>query len=162
MPHLRPYQSKDWPAFLELELQTQIDALGESTEPERATLRERYPALLDVKCGFGKNGFRRPGAQLWILDDDDGAFLGHLWLTERDDDVTGTRTLEVTTMGIMREARGRGLGRLLMAKAEQECRDRGIESLELSVAGHNRRARDMYKDLGYETIRRTMHKRMRG
>ncbi len=160
MARIRPYQPTDWPHFLELELQTQIDALGDSTEEERATLRERFPALLDVKLGLAKNGFRRPGSQLYILEDDNGAFLGHLWLTERDDTRHGTRTLEVTTMGVIKGARGRGLGRMLMKKAEDEARDRRIEVIELEVAGNNRRARDMYKDLGYQTVRRTMHKRL--
>ena len=159
MPQLRPYRPEDWPRFLELELETQVDALGDSTEAERATLRERLPALLDVKMGFSRQGFRKPGAQLWVLEDE-GKYRGHLWLTERDDAVHGTRTLEVTTMGIVREARGKGLGRLLMHKAEEEAQQRKIEVIELSVAGNNRRARDMYKDLGYQTLRRTMQKRL--
>ena len=162
MPNIRPYAPRDWPQFLELELQTQIDALGESTEEERATLRERLPALLDVKKGFSKNGFRVPGAQMWVLENDGGGFLGYLWLTERDDARHGTRTLQVTSMGLLREARGKGYGRQLMHLAEQQAKTRGIEVIELEVAGNNRRARDMYMDLGYETVRRTMHKRLRG
>ncbi len=162
MPHLRPYGPKDWQSFLALELETQLDALGDSTEEERAIFRERFPALLDVKMGFSRNGFRRPGAQLWILEGDEGRYLGHLWLTERDDARHGTPTLQVTTLGVVREARGKNYGRLLMQKAEQEAKDRGIEVISLEVAGNNRRARDMFKDLGYETVRRTMQKRLRG
>ena len=64
-------------------------------------------------------------------------------------------------MGIVREARGQKLGRLLMQRAEAEARERRIEDIELSVAGNNRRARDLYRDLGYETVRRTMRKRLR-
>lgn len=161
MPNLRPYAPKDWPQFLALELETQLDSLGDSTEQERATLRERFPALLDVKMGFSKNGFRRPGAELWVLEGEAGAYLGHLWLSMRDDARHGTPTLQVTTMGIVREGRGKNYGRLLMQKAEQVAKDRGIEVIALEVAGNNRRARDMFKDLGYETIRRTMHKRLR-
>ena len=161
MPNLRPYLPKDWPQFLALELETQLDSLGDSTEQERATLRERFPALLDVKMGFSKNGFRRPGAELWVLDGDAGEYLGHLWLSMRDDARHGTPTLQVTTMGIVRGGRGKNFGRLLMQKAEQVAKDRGIEVIALEVAGNNRRARDMFKDLGYETIRRTMHKRLR-
>ena len=41
MPHLRPYAEKDWQHFFDLELETQLDSLGESTELERATLRLR-------------------------------------------------------------------------------------------------------------------------
>jgi|SRR5882672_861695 len=161
MPRLRPYQPKDWPQLVALELETQLDSLGDSTEQERATLKERFPALLDVKMGFTKSGFRRPGAELWVLEGEGGEFLGHLWLTARDDARHGTPTLQVTTMGIVREARGKNYGRLLMQKAEQAAREKGIEVIALEVAGNNRRARDMFKDLGYETIRRTMHKRLR-
>jgi ribosomal protein S18 acetylase RimI-like enzyme len=161
MPHLRPYAPKDWPQFIALELETQLDALGDSTEEERAIFRERFPALLDVKMGFSRNGFRRPGAQLWILEEE-GRYLGHLWLSQRDDARHGTPTLQVTTLGVVREARGKNYGRLLMQKAEQEAKDRGIEVIALEVAGNNRRARDLFKDLGYDTVRRTMQKRLRG
>ncbi|TMA14534.1 MAG: GNAT family N-acetyltransferase [Deltaproteobacteria bacterium] len=162
MPRLRPYAPRDWAQFTALELETQLDSLGDSTEEERAIFRERVPALLDVKMGFSRNGFRRPGAQLWVLEGDDGRYLGHLWLTERDDARHGTPTLQVTTLGVVREGRGQNYGRLLMQKAEQEAKERGIEVIALEVAGNNRRARDLFKDLGYETVRRTMQKRLRG
>ncbi len=161
MPRLRPYLESDWPHFVALELETQLDSLGDSTELERATLKERFSALLDVKMGFTKKGFRKPGAELWVLEGDKGEFLGHLWLTMRDDARHGTPTLQVTTLGVVRAARGKNYGRLLMAKAEQAAKEKGIEVIALEVAGNNRRARDMFKDLGYETIRRTMHKRLR-
>src|SRR3954466_5434885 len=161
MPHLRPYGPKDWSPFVALELETQLDSLGDSTEEERAIFKERFSALLDVKMGFSKNGFRRPGAQLWVLEgDDDGRYLGHIWLTERDNPRHGTPTLQVTTLGVVREGRGKNYGRLLMQKAEQEARTRGIDVIALEVAGNNRRARDLFRDLGYDTIRRTMQKRL--
>src|SRR3954465_7087496 len=161
MPHLRPYAPKDWSPFVALELETQLDSLGDSTAEERAIFKERFAALLDVKMGFSRNGFPRPGAQLWILEGEDGRYLGHLWLSLRDDARTGTPTMQVTTLGIVRDARGKNYGRLLMQKAEAAAREKGIEVMSLEVAGNNRRARDMFKDLGYETIRRTMHKRLR-
>lgn len=160
MPRLRPYEPKDWPHFFALELETQLDSLGDSTPEERAIFKERFAALLDVKMGFGKNGFRRPGAQLWVLEED-GKYLGHLWLTVRDDARHGTPTLQVTTLGVVREGRGKNYGRLLMQKAELEAKERGIEVIALEVAGNNRRARDLFRDLGYDTIRRTMQKRLR-
>ncbi len=162
MPTLRPYAVKDWPHFLELDLQTAEDGLGsEATEIERATLRERWPALLDVNSGFSKAGFRRPGAQLWVLEGETGKYLGHLWLTEKDDAISCTRTLEVTTMGVVRDERGKGHGRHLMLKAEQEAKARSIELITLSVAGNNRRAREIYDELGYETVASTLRKRLR-
>jgi len=159
MPSLRPYEERDWPHFLQLDLETAIDALGESTEDERRKLRDRWPQRL-ASQGFTPQRFAVSGAQLWVLESEEGVYLGHLWLTETRD-AAGKRILEVTTMGIVREARGQKLGRLLMQRAEAEARERRIEDIELSVAGNNRRARDLYRDLGYETVRRTMRKRLR-
>jgi ribosomal protein S18 acetylase RimI-like enzyme len=159
MHRLRTYAEKDWPQFLQLDLETAIDALGESTEDERRRLRALWPEKL-ARQGFTPDRFAVPGAQLLVLESEQGGYLGHLWLTETRD-AMGKRILEVTTMGIVREARGQKLGRLLMQRAESEARERGIEDIELSVAGNNRRARDLYRDLGYETVRRTMRKRLR-
>ena len=150
MPTLRPYAPKDYPHFLALDLETAVDALGESTDRERALLRERWPGVLAELHGFTQERFGAPDALLWVLEGEGGRYLGHLWLTEKRDPA-GARILEVTTMGVVREARGEGLGRLLMQKAESEARVRGIQDIELSVAG----------DLGYDTVRRTMRKRLR-
>jgi ribosomal protein S18 acetylase RimI-like enzyme len=159
MPRLRAYAEQDWPHFLQLDLETAIDALGESSEDERRGLRDGWPQKLAAR-GFTPQRFAVPRAELLVLESDGGEYLGHLWITEGND-ASGKRILEVTTMGIRRESRGQGLGRLLMQRAEAEARERGIEDIELSVAGNNRRARDLYRDLGYETVRRTMRKRLR-
>ena len=161
MPTLRPYAPKDYPHFLALDLETAIDALGESTDRERALLRERWPGILAELHRFTQDRFGAPDASLWVLEGEGGRYLGHLWLTEKREPIHGGRLLEVTTMGVVRDARGEGLGRLLMQKAEAEARERGIEDIELSVAGNNRRARELYRHLGYETVRRTMRKRLR-
>ena len=49
MPQLRPYAPKDWSPFIALELETQLDSLGDSTEQERQIFKERFIALLDVR-----------------------------------------------------------------------------------------------------------------
>src|SRR5947207_13607517 len=96
MPRLRPYAPRDWAQFTALELETQLDSLGDSTEEERAIFRERFPALLDVKMGFSRNGFRRPGAQLWVLEGDDGRYLeiGRASCRERVEISVGAVSLE--------------------------------------------------------------------
>ena len=161
MPTLRPYAPKDYPHFLALDLETAVDALGESTEQERALLQKRWPGILAELHGFTAERFGAQDSSLWVLEGEGGRYLGHLWLTEKRDPVHDGRILEVTTMGVVREARGEGLGRLLMQKAESQARERGIQDIELSVAGNNRRARELYRDLGYDTVRRTMRKRLR-
>ena len=153
MPRLRPYQETDWPHLLALELETAEDSLGDTTDQERAVLRERWPKELAELL-------RETRPALWVLEGEAGKYLGHLWLSEKTGALDGARLLEVTTMGLVKEARGQGFGRLLMQKAEAAAREKKLEIVELSVAGNNRRARDLYRDLGYETTRRTMRMRL--
>ena len=153
MPRLRAYHEADWPHLLALELETAEDSLGDTTDRERAVLRERWPKLLAEQL-------RTTHPELWVMEGDAGKYLGHLWLSEKTGTLDGARVLEVTTMGIVKEARGQGLGRVLMQKAASAAREKKIEIVELSVAGNNRRARDLYRDLGYETTRRTMRMRL--
>src|SRR5512138_3319000 len=99
MPRLRHWQPSDWPSFLSVDLETAQDALGEATEQERAALRENRPRLLAEQNRFTPGSFAAPNADLWVLESDDGSYLGHLWLTEMRDSLIGTRLLEVTSMG---------------------------------------------------------------
>jgi ribosomal protein S18 acetylase RimI-like enzyme len=45
--------------------------------------------------------------------------------------------------------RGGGIGAALMAELEQEARDRGVDALDLMVAGPNESARGFYERLGF-------------
>src|SRR5256885_9011312 len=111
MPTLRPYAPKDYPHFLALDLETAVDALGESTDRERALLRERWPGILAELHAFTQDRFAAPDAYLWVLEGEGGRYLGHVWLTEKREAIHGGRLLEVTTMGVGRDARREGLRR---------------------------------------------------
>ena len=56
MPALRPYAEKDWTQFLQLDLETAIDALGESSEEERRSLRERWTVFGEVRDWIATDG----------------------------------------------------------------------------------------------------------
>jgi ribosomal protein S18 acetylase RimI-like enzyme len=51
---------------------------------------------------------------------------------------------------VAEDARGRGLGRRLMERAEDEGHRRDGTALGLNVFGPNTRARRLYESLGYE------------
>ena len=53
-------------------------------------------------------------------------------------------------MGLLPEARGRGLGARLLRKAVAGCRRRGIEKIELQVYASNRPARQLYRKFGFK------------
>jgi ribosomal protein S18 acetylase RimI-like enzyme len=67
---------------------------------------------------------------------------------------------EVSTVVVRGVLRGRGIGRALMEAAERWARERGLDSLQLTVYEFNQAARDLYERLGYTTLRRTMRKRL--
>lgn len=57
--------------------------------------------------------------------------------------------LAVVEIVVAPEQRGTGVGRALMDAAEQEARDRGVDALDLMVAGPNDAARRFYERLGF-------------
>jgi len=135
-------------------------SLGDSTEEERDIFKRAVHRAARREDGLLPQGFSPPRGTALGAGRHDGKYLGHLWLSERDNPRHGTRTLQVTTLGIVRDGRGKNYGRLLMHKAEQEAKERGIEVIALEVA-ETIAAPGPVQDLGYETIRRTMHKRLR-
>ena len=64
---------------------------------------------------------------------------------------------------VVRESwRQRGVGRALMARAEQWARERGLETIEFGVWEFNAGAIRFYEQLGYTTLSRTMSKPLGG
>lgn len=56
--------------------------------------------------------------------------------------------------------RGRGIGRRLMERAEQELADRGVDVVELEVLADNRPALAFYESVGYAPHRRRLCKEL--
>jgi ribosomal protein S18 acetylase RimI-like enzyme len=61
---------------------------------------------------------------------------------------------EVAYVGVVPEARGRGVGRELMHKAVFEARAAGAGRLTLSVDARNGPARALYREVGFEPFDR--------
>ncbi len=54
------------------------------------------------------------------------------------------------TIGIREEYRGKGIGGMLMEKAEKYAESRGVRRMELEVFGKNKNAIELYKKRNYE------------
>ena len=157
MPALRRYRASDWDAFLALDLETGAKTLRHASEEEREAYRARWPEVLRARFGFGDDGPTADRASLWVLDDE-GAYAGHLWLSEQVDVRTGVPRLWINTMAIAAPYRSRGWARLLMERAEQEAAERGLDGIGLAVDADNVVARKLYEELGFETVRLRMVK----
>ncbi len=66
----------------------------------------------------------------------------------------------VSELSVARQARSQGIGKVLMAQAEQLARDAGSPELRLAVAGGNDGAGRFYARLGFQTLATTLAKRL--
>ncbi|NES31095.1 ribosomal-protein-alanine N-acetyltransferase [Micromonospora terminaliae] len=79
--------------------------------------------------------------------DDDGTVLGYAGLMVAPPDEAW-----VQTIGVRRDAQGRGIGRLLLEALLAEAARRGVRSTLLEVAADNARAQRLYAMYGFEPI----------
>ena len=100
--------------------------------------------------------------------DDNGLFIalvdqqpaGCLLMWTLEDYFSGARHAHISVIAVTRETEGRGVGRALMAYAEQWARDRGHTRLTLSVFERNRRAQALYERAGFEVEMRRYAKEL--
>ena len=68
------------------------------------------------------------------------------------------RFVHVSELAVTEHARRGGVGRRLMKRVERWARSRGLNRIELSVAGFNGEASAFYDGLGYATVTRRLFK----
>jgi ribosomal protein S18 acetylase RimI-like enzyme len=156
VPRIRPYREEDWDAFLALDLETGRATIRASPSEERARFEARWSLHLRSEFAWGDAGPTKDNALLLILEDDDAAYAGHLWLCEKEDTFSGAVRLYVNTVAVVEKFRSRGWGRLLMQRAIEEAKARGLESVGLAVAADNVVARKLYEEMGFLATRIAM------
>jgi RimJ/RimL family protein N-acetyltransferase len=97
------------------------------------------------------------GIQLVVLDEND-ALVGWADIMQRPHE--GFRHVGRLGMGLLPEARGRGLGERLLLAAIERAWEFGLERVELEVFASNTRARALYEKLGFvvEGMKRKIRK----
>jgi ribosomal protein S18 acetylase RimI-like enzyme len=120
------------------------------------TLMQSYKGSLDcpevngvrdageILAGHKAQGTFEPDR--WLLAFDKGQPVGVLFLTELQE-FSGW---DLSYLGVVPEARRRGVGRELTTLALRMARDAGAAQLTLSVDARNRPAWDLYVSLGFE------------
>jgi ribosomal protein S18 acetylase RimI-like enzyme len=98
----------------------------------------------EILHGHRSQGRHDP--ERWWLASARGRPVGVLMLTELPE----WNGWDVSYVGVVPEARGRGVGRELMARALLEARAAEVRQLTLSVDGRNRPAWNLYTRLGFE------------
>jgi ribosomal protein S18 acetylase RimI-like enzyme len=153
---LRLYQESDWDEFIRLEVQTSLISLGSVSNEVKARFVRQWPTRVRELYAWSDAGPVARASQIWVLEDQSLAYLGHLWVTEGVDFFTEERTFFVTTVAVAESARGRGYGRYLMNKALEIARERGIHRVDLGVEADNAPAIGLYEGLGFTRTRLSM------
>jgi ribosomal protein S18 acetylase RimI-like enzyme len=90
-----------------------------------------------------------PDTAVFIAEDETGIPLGFIHLKAGADYYNQEPHGHISDVIVAPEGQGRGIGSLLMAKAEEWARAQGFRWLTLSVFAQNVRAREVYKRLGF-------------
>jgi GNAT superfamily N-acetyltransferase len=101
-----------------------------------------------------------PDSALMVAERD-GVPAGCLYVLTKVDFFTGRRHGHISVIAVTREAEGRGVGRALMAWADQWAAERGYGHVTLHVFPANARARVLYERHGYAIDMLTMRKDLR-
>ncbi|WP_437587716.1 GNAT family N-acetyltransferase [Sorangium sp. So ce1000] len=151
---LRPIEAAELDAFVELVVSSyareRASAVDAWTEDTRRNARSQVQALLP-------QGLATPDQHLYSVLEGN-AVVGHLWIGMND--VDGFRSAFIYDIHLCEDARGRGLGRQVMALAEETARGLGARDIELHVFAQNTRARRLYEGLGYRITSVSMRKRL--
>jgi ribosomal protein S18 acetylase RimI-like enzyme len=131
---------------------------SELEESLRLTPEEAGGKAHDDVHSMLPRGLDTPDHWLWVVLDEDGERVGHLWMARET--MGGAPRAYVYDIEIDPPHRGRGLGREAMLLAEREAVARGLERIDLNVWSVNVVARALYRSLGYEETRVQMTKQL--
>lgn len=137
---LRPATPADHPRLASLDARL----VGEATCPGAT------PAdFIRFQAGFTAAALAEPRGHTVLAVDPADALLGYIHLVPQTDDVLGHEVGYVSIVAVAEAAAGKGIGRALMAAAEDWAKALGYPALLLDVFASNRSARAFYDALGY-------------
>jgi GNAT superfamily N-acetyltransferase len=114
---------------------------------QQAEMLELYEGEADIGPTRDAPMFVPPRGIFLVVRDDDGQAVACGGVT-RFDDTRG----ELKRMYVLPEARGRGLGRLVLDELERQARRLGFASLVLETGDRQEAALALYLNSGYERI----------
>lgn len=91
--------------------------------------------------------YARPRGVLLLIKSNDNKFVGCVGIRSLGDNIS-----ELKRMYLIPQARGKGLGRLLLDKAIVQARELGYEYLRLDTVPSMKSAIHLYKKVGFQEI----------
>ena len=91
---------------------------------------------------------------------EDGDVCGFLWIVICDNNWTGERYGYINNIYVAPKWRGRGLGKALMAHADETLKAQGVCRARLTVTATNQQAVALYQSAGFHLARWEMEKEL--
>jgi ribosomal protein S18 acetylase RimI-like enzyme len=130
--------------------------IAERMEADRFTRREAEEFVAVQQQAILPLGVATPGHELRWANDAAGQRVGFVWLYVNE----AMRQAFLYQIEVFEPFRGRGLGRELLAAAEELAKSRGVRTIVLNVFATNQPAMGLYQTTGYGTVSHTMAKQL--
>lgn len=115
--------------------------------------RRRNVVLEGIRNDIGRHlDDQPPGSFMFVVEDDStGDRCGFLHLQLVTDFFTGHQNCHISDLAVIPSMDGKGVGKALLAYAEQFAREHRCERLQLAVFPGNQRAIKLYEQYGFGT-----------
>ena len=107
--------------------------------------------------GFEKLSNRETD-RIFVAEDEKHAFVGYLWVGEGSNLMTGLKHGYIYDIFVKEEFRGKGIGEILLDKAESYCREKCYPRILLMVSVSNEAAIRLYSKMGFKAEQTYMAK----
>jgi ribosomal protein S18 acetylase RimI-like enzyme len=93
---------------------------------------------------------KRETDRIFVAEDESHAFLGYFWIGEGSNMLTGLKHGYIYGIFVKEEFRGKGIGKILLEKAESYCLEKGYSRIRLMVSVSNETATSLYARMGFK------------
>lgn len=116
------------------------------------TWRRRHECVEGIRDDLLRHMEEQPAnSHLFVAEDAEGTRVGFIHLKRTADFFTGRSNCHISDLAVAPAHEGRGVGKALLAHAEQWARDHQCQLVTLAVLPGNERARRLYEAAGYGT-----------
>ena len=128
-----------------------------SEDQSRALNKEKWSRHMDEVF---ERIFKREGNEIFVAENRNHVFLGYVFVGEGSSMMTGTKHGFIFDIFVKKNYRGRGIGMMLMKRAEHYCRARGYTRMALMVVTNNQPAINLYTQLDFKAEQMLMGKKL--
>lgn len=138
-------KKKDMALIRKLTVETGWNSMSE-TDRKELNKKQWSRHMEEVFENFAK----QENSEIYVAEDENQTFAGYLFVGESRNLMVGKSSGFIYDIYVNEEFRGKGIGKQLIERAENYCRQRGYTRLSLMVSAHNKPALKLYESTGFQ------------